>query len=101
MVLDRALADAKSGGDHLAGLPREDKGQDLVLPGRQAGNAAGRAFMPGFGLSRRPRPLQRTANAGERRLGAHRLLKKAQFALDMHAGCLGEISPAMHARIAR
>ena len=42
MVFDRALTDAKIGGDVLARVTREDEVHDLMLPLRQRGDAGGR-----------------------------------------------------------
>ena len=47
MVFDGPAADAKIGGDVLAGMTREDEIENLPLPGRETQKIAGRVRVPG------------------------------------------------------
>ena len=80
MVLDSALADAKIGGDVLAGVASEDQFHDLALSRREIRDVARRSLPPGGQLARIPRLFKSALDAGEQFAAADRLLDEVRSA---------------------
>jgi hypothetical protein len=78
MVLDSTLADAKIGGDILAGVAGEDQFHDLALSPSQARDVVSRGLPPGEQLARIPRLFESALDAGEQIAAADRLLDEVR-----------------------